>query len=96
MPPDSDDESPAKSTANVDGLSAIFGRGGAPPYVWLMAIVLGSAGSGGLGSMLGGQQSAEDFARIEEKVDALDEKMTEIRILIATHHGAGSHSSDRP
>lgn len=75
-----------------NGLGGLLGAD-IPPAMWLIAAVLGSAGSGGMGSMLGGQQAAADMARLEEKVDALDEKMTQIRILIAAHHG---HDPDRP
>lgn len=79
----------ARGWTSSENLGTLLGGGGqVPPVVWLLAILLGSAGSGVGGSMFGGAQSAEDMARLEEKVDKLDEKMTQIRILIATHHGA--------
>jgi anti-sigma factor RsiW len=55
---------------------------GIPPYVWFAVMALG-LGSGSLGGLGTASASVTDLERVEAKVDALNDRVTEIKIAIA-------------
>ena len=57
-----------------------------PPWAWLLLALTGAGGASGLGSVVGGQAAASDLVALEAKVDRLDEKLTELHLLIVRYH----------
>lgn len=57
-----------------------------PPWVYVIALLLGAPLAGGGSAMLVGGGSSPDLERLERKVDALDEKLDALEIAIVRAH----------
>ena len=70
-------ESSPKPSAGIEAI---------PSWVYLLALLLGVPLAGGSSALLGAQSSTEDLRRLEEKVDALDDKLDALQLAIVRAH----------
>ena len=81
-----DDQTPTTKPAASRTTGSFGLPSGVPTWVYMAGLVLGVPLAGGGGALLGGQASAEDLLRLEEKVDELDDKLDKLAIAIARAH----------
>jgi outer membrane murein-binding lipoprotein Lpp len=59
---------------------------GTPPWVYIIALMLGVPLAGGGGSLLGASQASADLQRLEVKLEQLDDKLDALTLAIARAH----------